>query len=82
MRDIEDLKSVAVYARERVNPYLFNYAFSVALLHRNDTRDLDIPSFVTSFPDKFVDGTVLQKGREELEIIPDGSRVNMNYITV
>lgn len=72
---MEDLKSVAVFSRDRLNPYLFNYALSVALLHRPDTRDLDVPSFMTSFPDKFVDGTVLQQAREEAEIIPDGSRV-------
>lgn len=69
VRNTEDLKSVAVYARDRVNPYLFNYALSVALLHRPDTRELDVPSFMTTFPDKFVDGTVLQQVREEAEIV-------------
>ncbi|GLV31116.1 Prophenoloxidase 2 [Carabus blaptoides fortunei] len=75
VRNVEDLKSVAVYSRDRLNPYLFNYALAVALLHRPDTRDLDVPSFMTSFPDKFVDGTVLQQAKEEAEIIPEGSRM-------
>lgn len=79
VRTVDDLKSVAVFARDRVNPYLFNYALSVALLHRPDTNDLDLPSFVTSFPDKFVDGKVLQQSREELEIVPEGSRASENY---
>ncbi|GLV34925.1 Prophenoloxidase 2 [Carabus blaptoides fortunei] len=78
MKSVDELKSVAVYARDRVNPYLFNYALSVTLMHRKDTKNLDVPSFVTSFPDKFIDGTVLQKAREEANIIPDGSRMPIN----
>lgn len=75
MKTVDDLKSVAVYARDRLNPYLFNYALSVTLMHRTDTKNLQVPSLITSFPDKFVDGTVLQKAREEANIIPDGSRM-------
>lgn len=67
---------MAVYARDRVNPYLFNYAYSVALLHRPDTQDLDLPSFVSSFPDKFVDSKVFAKARESATIVPEGSRVS------
>lgn len=72
---MEDLKAVAVYARDRINPYLFNYALSVALLHRPDTKGVDVPSFVSSFPDKFVDGIVLERLREEIELVDTGSRV-------
>lgn len=58
-----------------MNPYLFNYALSVAITHRPDTRNIDLPSFVTSFPDKFVDSTVLLQAREEASVVPVGSRV-------
>lgn len=74
MRNVDDLLSVAVYAREHVNPYLFNYSLSVAILHRKDTQDLDVPSFIQSFPDKYVDAQVFTKAREAATIIPDGSR--------
>ncbi|KAB0791115.1 hypothetical protein PPYR_02915 [Photinus pyralis] len=74
MRDIEDLQSMAVYARDRVNPYLFNYCLSVALLHRVDTQGLDIPSFMESFPDKFIDTQILSQVREEANLVPTGSR--------
>ncbi|KAL3279080.1 hypothetical protein HHI36_016594 [Cryptolaemus montrouzieri] len=74
VRTVDDLLSVAVYARDRVNPYLFNYALSVALLHREDTQDVDVPSFIRSFPDKFVDSAVFVRAREEASIVPDGSR--------
>ncbi|XP_030760912.1 phenoloxidase 1-like [Sitophilus oryzae] len=75
VRNVEDLLSVAAYARDRVNPYLFNYALSVALLHREDTQDLDVPSIITSFPDKYVDSKVFEKAREEANIVPEGSRM-------
>ncbi|XP_061400199.1 phenoloxidase 2-like [Musca vetustissima] len=75
MRTVDDLLSVAVYARDRVNPYLFNYALSVALLHREDTKGLDLPSFAQNFPDKFVDSQVFRQVREEATVVPDGSRM-------
>ncbi|XP_023012803.2 phenoloxidase 1 [Leptinotarsa decemlineata] len=75
MRNVDDLLSVAVYTRDRVNPYLFNYALSVALLHRPDTQDVDLPSFILAFPDKYVDSKVFAKAREEANIVPEGSRM-------
>lgn len=75
LRSVDDLQSVAVYARDRLNPYLFNYALSVALLHRPDTKDLPLPKFFEIFPDKYVDSKVLQKVREEATVVPDGSRI-------
>jgi len=75
MRNIDDLVSMCAACRERVNPYLFNYALSVALLHRPDTRNLRIPPLFESFPDKFVDGAIFNKARQESEIFLSGSRV-------
>ncbi|KAJ8926016.1 hypothetical protein NQ315_009871 [Exocentrus adspersus] len=75
VKSVDDLLSVAVYARDRVNPYLFNYALSVALLHRPDTQNLDLPSFIHSFPDKFVDAKVFSEARETATVVPQGNRV-------
>lgn len=75
LRTLEDLQSVAVYARDRVNPYLFNYALSVALLHRQDTKGLDLPSIIENFPDKFIDSQVFRQMREEASVVPQGSRM-------
>ncbi|XP_049822107.1 phenoloxidase 1-like [Aethina tumida] len=74
MRNVDELLSCAVYARDRVNPYLFNYCLSVALLHRPDTQDVDVPSFLSSFPDKYLDSQVFAKVREQATIVPVGSR--------
>lgn len=74
VRSINDLQSVAAYARDRVNPQLFNYALSVAILHRPDTKNLDIPVFAGVFPDKFLDSRTFERAREEATIVPQGSR--------
>lgn len=74
IKTIDELQSAAVYARDRLNPFLFNYALSVVILHRQDTKDLNVPLFVESFPEKFVDAQVFAKIREEAFLIPDGLR--------
>lgn len=75
MRSIDDLQSVAVFARDRMNPFLFNYALSVAMLNRPDTREIDIPNTLEAFPEKYVDSAVFGNIREEATIVPEGSRM-------
>lgn len=71
---IEELQAVAVYSRDRLNPFLFNYALSSAILNRPDTKDLSIPLFIETFPEKFIDSKVFAQIREEVSVVPDGSR--------
>ncbi|XP_061722236.1 phenoloxidase subunit 1-like [Cydia pomonella] len=75
MRDVSDLQSVCSYCQLRINPYMFNYCLSVAILHRPDTKGLNIPTFAETFPDKFVDPKVFRKARETTTVVPDGSRM-------
>ncbi|KAK3918238.1 Phenoloxidase 2 [Frankliniella fusca] len=65
MRNLEDFWSCASFARNHFNPYLFNYAYSVALLHRDDTKEAHLPPLSELFPDKYVDGSVFTEAREE-----------------
>lgn len=73
-KTVDDLLSVAAYVRDRINPQLFNYALSVVMLHREDTKGIEIPSFAETFPDKFVDPKVVSRAREDLNVLPQGSR--------
>lgn len=74
---IEDFQSLAVYARDRVNPIMFIYALSVAILHRRDTRNVPVPSLVEVFPEKYMDSAIFSQAREESNVIKDeGSRVS------
>lgn len=57
-----------------MNAQLFNYALSVAILHRKDTKDLDLPLFVESFPNKFIDSRAFVNARQEASVVPVGSR--------
>ncbi|KAM7343703.1 phenoloxidase 2-like [Cochliomyia hominivorax] len=75
MRTVDDLQSVAVYVRDRVNPFLYNYSLSVALLHRPDTKNLDLPSLVQTFPEKYVDSKVFRQIREEATVVSEGNRM-------
>lgn len=80
MKTYDDLLSVAVYCRDRVNSTMFIYCLSVAILHREDTKHLSIPSMSEIFPDKYFDGVTLAKAREEANVVPDGSRVRINLL--
>lgn len=57
-----------------MNPFLFNYALSVAILHREDTKGLQVPLFIESFPEKFLDSKIFARIREEAFLVPEGLR--------
>ena len=71
MRTRDDFLSAAAYARSHLNPYLFVYAFSVAMLHREDTRDAHLPPVSELFPEKYVDGALFARAREEANTVLD-----------
>ncbi|XP_049851214.1 phenoloxidase 2-like isoform X2 [Schistocerca gregaria] len=75
MPNREDFLSASVFCRERLNPYLYIYALSVAILHRPDTRDVGLPSLIGVFPHKFVNGEIFTRVRQEANAVPPGSRV-------
>ncbi|XP_058460273.1 phenoloxidase 8-like [Malaya genurostris] len=81
--DIPSLIGVASYCRERLNVYLFQYAFAVAVQHREDTNNVNLPSILELFPDHFVDPAVFPKLREEGRVVSQANRVAidipMNY---
>lgn len=80
MRTYEDFLSVAVYCRDRMNPNMFIYALSVAILHRPDTKNLPIPPLHEVFPDKYIDGGIFSRAREEANISSAGQRVRHEII--
>lgn len=75
MRTIEDLLSLAAYTRDRVNPQMFIYSLSVAILHREDTKHLPIPQLSEIFPDKYMDSQIFNRAKETANVVPAGSRV-------
>ncbi|XP_049297016.1 phenoloxidase 8-like [Anopheles funestus] len=71
----ETMLSVAAYARDRLNPIMFQYALAVALVHRKDTGTVPVPSFLEMFPTRFVDPALFPKLREEGFVVEQGERV-------
>ncbi|CAO1411108.1 unnamed protein product [Diamesa hyperborea] len=61
----ETLFEFAAFCRDKTNPYLFQYSFSVALQHRDDTKGMPVSSALKLFPEQFVDATVMSRFREE-----------------
>lgn len=61
----ESFFALAAYCRERTNPFLFQYSFSVALQHRPDTKHMPVSSAIKLFPGQFIDPTVISRFREE-----------------
>ncbi|XP_052872969.1 phenoloxidase 8-like [Anopheles cruzii] len=73
--DVQTLMSVATYCRDRLNAVLFQYALAVAIQHREDTKNVNIPSIVSLFPDQFVDPAVFPKLREEGAAVQQENRM-------
>ncbi|XP_053617529.1 phenoloxidase subunit 2 [Plodia interpunctella] len=69
---LQDLLSTCVYARGNLNPQLFNYCYSVALMHRPDTKNIPIQNFAETFPSKFLDSQVFAQARETAAVVPRG----------
>ncbi|XP_058464518.1 phenoloxidase 1-like [Malaya genurostris] len=77
-KDVTSLMAVGTYARERLNPVLFQYAMTVAMQHRPDTKDVPIPPFIELFPDQFVDPATFPKLREEGNVVQEGQRTTID----
>ncbi|KAF4521661.1 hypothetical protein B566_EDAN009394 [Ephemera danica] len=56
--DLDEFFATAAYCRDEINSNLFFYSFSVAILHRKDTRNLRMPPYAQIFPDKFIDSNM------------------------
>ena len=80
MRNYDDFVSASVFCRDRVNPYLFVYALSVAILHRPDTKNVQLPPLYENFPDKYMDGGIFKRAREVSNVLDQGARVSQLVI--
>ncbi|KAK6640549.1 hypothetical protein RUM44_012245 [Polyplax serrata] len=74
MRSYDDFISAAVFARDRVNPYLFNYALSVAIIHRPDTKNVQLPPLFENFPEKYMEGGIFKRAREVTNVLDVSER--------
>ncbi|XP_061382609.1 phenoloxidase subunit 2-like [Danaus plexippus] len=70
---LQDLLSTCAYSRMHLNPQLFNYCFSVALMHRQDTKNVQLQNHVETFPSKFMNSQVFGQARETAALQAKGS---------
>lgn len=71
---LQDFLSTCVFARVNLNPQLFNYCYSVALMHRKDTKNVPIQNFAETFPSKFVNSQVFAQARETAAVAAQGAK--------
>ncbi|XP_077295703.1 phenoloxidase 2-like [Arctopsyche grandis] len=67
--DTDNLISTSLYCKDRVNPAMYNYALSIAMLHRPDTRNVPVPTLIQTFPDRFINSAVFSQAREEAQLV-------------
>nr|Q25519.3 RecName: Full=Phenoloxidase subunit 2; AltName: Full=proPO-p2 [Manduca sexta]AAC37243.1 prophenoloxidase [Manduca sexta]CAL25133.1 prophenoloxidase [Manduca sexta]prf//2119377A phenol oxidase [Manduca sexta] len=67
---LQELLSTCVYARINLNPQLFNYCYTVAIMHRRDTGKVRVQNYAEIFPAKFLDSQVFTQAREAAAVIP------------
>lgn len=79
---LSDFEKVARYGREKINPNLFSYAFSVAALNRPDMQNvlLQLPNPAEMFPDKFLSASTILNAITELNSVPADLRVRLLLI--
>lgn len=65
IKTIKKLYTVAAYIRDKVNPTLFIYALSAALIRRIDTKQLTLPSLCQVFPQSFIRADIMRRCRPE-----------------
>lgn len=63
---VDELMSLGVYCRERLNSYLFIYAWTSALIHRQDTRNVQLPGITENLPAKFFNKAVMNDSRKTI----------------
>ncbi|XP_061391535.1 phenoloxidase 2-like [Musca vetustissima] len=72
--DLQSFVALCAYTKDRVNPMLFQYCYSVAIQHRRDTRNIRVPPIAETFPSNFVEPSLLQEARQEASLVPDPSK--------
>nr|AAX14951.1 arylphorin hexamerin-like protein 2 [Romalea microptera] len=60
-KDYDTFYKTAVWARQHLNEGMFVYSFTVAVLHREDTKDVTLPPPYEIYPQFFVNAEVIQK---------------------
>ncbi|XP_046991407.1 hexamerin-like [Schistocerca americana] len=60
-KDFDTFYKTAVWAKEHLNQGLFVYSYTVAVLHREDTKYVTLPAPYEIYPQLFVNAEVIQK---------------------
>lgn len=62
-KDYETFYKTAVWARQNINPRMFLYSFSIAVLHRPDTKGIMLPPIYELTPHFFFSSDVMKQAQ-------------------
>ncbi|XP_055859251.1 phenoloxidase 2-like [Episyrphus balteatus] len=77
-KDRSEFISLAAYVKDRINPMLFQYAYTVAIQHRPDTKMVPVPPVAEQFPGNFVEPSVFQEARAEGSLKSPENRITID----
>lgn len=75
-KDFDTFYKTAVWARNNVNEGMFVYAFSVAVIHRDDTFGMVLPPIYEVWPHYFFSPEYINKAQEFKQLYVGGSKYN------
>lgn len=75
---LEDFLSLAVYVRDRYNPYVFLHILLTVLLHRPDTSGMSVPCMAQVNPEIYIDEDTLGRVAEENFVNPTELQVSFS----
>lgn len=81
-KDWDTFFKTAVFLREYVNEGMFVYALSVAVVHRQDTRDLILPPPYEVYPHLFVNTETIQKAYEARMLTSTKTETNKDLVVI
>lgn len=79
-KDLDELLSLAVYCRDRINSELFVYSYYTVLSHRDDTHNFELPQIYEINPHKFFNKNILDQFRTAPFELKKGKRDTIREI--
>lgn len=75
-KDVGEMMAMGAFVKDRANPYLFQYAYQVTMLHHPITKGMKPPSIVEQFPEQFIDPLTFVLLQEEYSVVDNNNRVS------
>lgn len=73
-KDLDELISLALYCRDQINTQLFIYVYTIALTHRYDSDNIELPQLFEIAPHHFFKKSTLAAAKEKSHVTAEKKR--------